>query len=33
MESYRATLNHEMRAPIETSKQTIEDFLDMLLRD
>lgn len=33
MESYRATLNHEMRAPIETSKQTIDDFLKLLLSD
>lgn len=33
MESYRATLNHEMRAPIETSRQTIDDFLKLLLQD
>ena len=33
MESYRATLNHEMRAPIETSRQTIDDFLSLLLSD
>ena len=33
MESYRATLNHEMRAPIETSRQTIDDFLCLLLSD
>ena len=33
MESYRATLNHEMRAPIETSRQTIDDFMSLLLSD
>ena len=33
MESSRATLNHEMRAPIETSRQTIDDFLKLLLSD
>ena len=33
MESYRASLNHEMRAPLETSKQTLDDFLKLILSD
>lgn len=33
MESYRASLNHEMRAPLETSMQTLDDFLKLILSD